>query len=92
VLVFLCLGTLVFCYLLFRSRYVPRALAAYGIVSFAILLVGALVRLLAPGYAEAALLSYAPGILFELGIGAWLLLQGVDLRPADDRELVTAPA
>jgi hypothetical protein len=87
VVFFLCLGTIVFCYLLFRSRYVPRALAGYGIVSFAILLIGSLVRLLAPEYAAVAMVSYAPGILFELGIGAWLLVKGVDLRQGDDRLL-----
>jgi NADH:ubiquinone oxidoreductase subunit 4 (subunit M) len=31
--VFLCLGTVLFCYLLFKSRHVPRPLAAWGMFS-----------------------------------------------------------
>jgi len=31
--VFLCLGTIVFCYLFFKSRYIPRALAVWGMSS-----------------------------------------------------------
>ena len=37
VIVFLCLGTIVFCYLFFKSRYVPRILAAWGIFSFSLM-------------------------------------------------------
>ncbi|HCT77913.1 MAG TPA: hypothetical protein DGG94_17545 [Micromonosporaceae bacterium] len=79
VIFFLALGTIVFCYLFYRSRFIPRSLAAYGIASLAIMLVGSLANIVTPRYADLTMVSYAPGILFELGIGAWLLLKGVKL-------------
>jgi Domain of unknown function (DUF4386) len=45
---FLSLGTIVFCGLLYRSRYVPRVLAGLGIVSFVLLPAAAIVSLLLP--------------------------------------------
>lgn len=87
VIFYLCLGTIVFSYLLFRSRYIPRSLAAFGIVSFSVPLGGSLVSILAPHYAEVAMISYGPGILFEVVIGIWLLVRGVDLQQGDSRQL-----
>jgi hypothetical protein len=79
---FLSLGTIAYCRLLYRSRYVPRVLAGMGIVSFAIMLVGALVSLLLPRYEELAMVGWAPGIVFEVVIGLWLLLRGIRTAPA----------
>jgi hypothetical protein len=44
----LSLGTIVYCGLLYRSRYVPRVLAGLGIVSFVLMPVGTVVSLLLP--------------------------------------------
>ena len=39
VIVFLCLGTIVFCYLFYKSKYIPRWLAIWGILSFLLMLI-----------------------------------------------------
>jgi Domain of unknown function (DUF4386) len=85
---FLSLGTITYCRLLYRSRYVPRVLAGTGIVAFAIMLVGAAVSLLLPRYEDLAMAAWAPGIVFEVVIGLWLLLRGIRTAPAT----VAAPA
>jgi len=79
---FLSLGTIVNCRLLYTSRYVPRVLAGLGIASFVLMLVGTVVSLLLPQYKDLAMAAWAPGIVFEVVIGVWLLLKGIRTAPA----------
>jgi Domain of unknown function (DUF4386) len=74
---FLSLGTIVYCRLLYSSRYVPRPLAGLGIVAFVIMLVGTAVSLLLPQSKDLTMIGWVPGILFEVAIGVWLLLKGI---------------
>ena len=71
-----------FCRLLYRSRYVPRVLAGLGIVSYVLILVGTVVSLLLPQYSDLAMVGWAPGSVFEAGLGVWLLLKGIRPAPA----------
>ncbi|TDC82190.1 DUF4386 domain-containing protein [Micromonospora sp. KC606] len=67
------LGSLLFCRVLLRARLVPRYLAGWGPVGYAIFLVGAVLELL--GYRVGMALSI-PGGLFEVGLGALLIVKG----------------
>jgi Domain of unknown function (DUF4386) len=89
---FLSLGTIVYCGLLYESRYVPRVLAGLGIVSFVLMPVGTVVSLLLPQYKDLAMATWAPGIVFEVVIGVWLLLNGVRTAPAAAPEAVIESA
>jgi hypothetical protein len=87
--VFLGLSSVVFLYLLFRSRYVPRALAAFGVFSYALVFAYDLTLLVAPSYAAmiaVQVVGWGPSVLFELAIGPWLLIKGITtqqrVRPA----------
>ena len=78
-MVFLGLDMTVFCYLLLKSRYVPSALAGFGVVSFAFILIWALLGIMAPSYAQLPAIAgilCAPSFLFELAMGTWLLVKG----------------
>jgi Domain of unknown function (DUF4386) len=88
VVFFLSLGTIVYCRLLYRSRYVPRVLAGLGIVAFVIMLVGTVMSLVLPQYKDLTMVGWAPGIVFEVVIGVWLLLKGIPTAPVG----VAAPA
>jgi Domain of unknown function (DUF4386) len=92
VIFFLSLGTIVYCRLLYRSRYVPRALAGLGIVAFVIMLVGTVVGLLLPQHRDLTMVRWAPGIVFEAAIGVWLLLKGVRAAPVGVAAPTAAPA
>ena len=71
-------GSTVFCYLWFRSGYIPRALAAFGMFASALVGICAYLLILFPRLAEIAIPScYAPIFFFELTMGLWLLLKGV---------------
>ncbi len=70
---------MLFSYLFFASKYIPRIIAGFGILSFALILIHALLCILAPTYAampEGQLICYAPSALFEIVIGVWLLSRG----------------
>ena len=79
VLILIGIGGTLFCYLLYKSKYIPRALAAWGIFTYLSMLFLALVSILFPNHPamlETAL--YGVGTLFELTFGLWLLFKGVD--------------
>lgn len=76
--VFLGLGSTVFAYLLFKSRYVPRALAGWGIFSSLTLAIGSLAMILFPWFAANASMTYMiPMFFYEVPLGLWFLVKGV---------------
>ena len=77
-MVFLGLNLVVFSYLFFKSGYIPKILAGFGIISYAFVFIFALVSLLAPQYAM--IILAVPSILFEIIIGIWLLFEGVNVQ------------
>ena len=76
--VFLGLGSAVFAYLLFRSRYVPRVLPAWGMFSSLLLALGSLAVLLFPWFAANVSIAYMiPMFFYEVPLGLWFLIKGV---------------
>ncbi|MCL4262028.1 MAG: DUF4386 family protein [Anaerolineae bacterium] len=81
VLFFVSLGSLLYFYLFFKSGFIPRILAAVGIVSFLLMLVWPLVNMLSPDLgATIQIVCYLPAVLFELFIGFWLLVKGITVQ------------
>lgn len=75
-MVILGLDMMLFSYLLLKSRYVPRLLAGFGILSFALIFIHALMYILTPEYASMPvnqIVFWTPSGLFEMIIGSWLL-------------------
>lgn len=68
-------GASLFYWLFLTSGYIPRALALFGLVVAALAIVGVLVELLGYGV---PLVVFLPGLPFELGIGLWLLVKGIE--------------
>lgn len=78
VFVFLSLGTIINCYLFYKSKYIPRILAAFGILSFLLMLICAIVNIIIP--VKLLMAFGAPAILFEIIIGLWLLIKGIEVE------------
>ncbi|MGN9911468.1 DUF4386 domain-containing protein [Phytohabitans sp. LJ34] len=81
-LVLLGLGSAVFSYLLFTSRYVPRALAGWGVFANIVLATFTMAVLIFPGAEDMAAVSvgrFVPVFLFEVILGGWLLFGSVRL-------------
>lgn len=68
------IGSLFFCALLFRTRLVPRFLAAWGFMGYACFAGGNLLALF--GAAGAGLVGAIPGGGFELTFAVWLIARG----------------
>jgi hypothetical protein len=67
-----------FCRVLFRARLVPRFLAVWGMVGYAVFLAGAALEVL--GYGVGVALS-VPGGLFEIALGVLLIAKGFPTNP-----------
>ncbi|MCX9009804.1 MAG: DUF4386 domain-containing protein [Candidatus Methanoperedens sp.] len=79
------LNLMIFSYLIFKSRYVPGMLAGFGIISYALVFIYALITILAPDYVilPIQIICLLPSILTELILGSWLLFKGINIRQGD---------
>jgi uncharacterized protein DUF4386 len=76
------LGSTVFAYLLLKSCYVPRVIAAWGIFSSLVLALVTWAILVFPDLGHAVGLAYMmPMGIYEVGLGLWLLVKGIHERP-----------
>jgi hypothetical protein len=88
ILIFIGMGGTLFCYLFYKSKYVPRILAAWGIITYLSMLILSLVSILTPNFPESVkMIFYAPGGLFEILFGFWLLIKGVNVQQWNKRAL-----
>jgi hypothetical protein len=67
------LYSLLFCYLLYQSRLVPRLISVFGLIGYASLLTSALLEIF--GY-NPSMLLFVPGALFEILLPIWLIVKG----------------
>ncbi len=84
---FYCAGGLVWYYLFFRSRLIPRAISLFGLIAVAVGSAGIIAQLL--GY-DIPILVYVPILPFELTIGSWLLFKGIPVNAEPSRGVGTA--
>ena len=67
------LAGLLLCYTFYRKTLVPRVLAVWGLVGYAIIFCGMMSDLMGSGL---GLVSSIPGGLWEVFIGVWLIVKG----------------
>ncbi|MEZ4949872.1 MAG: DUF4386 domain-containing protein [Saprospiraceae bacterium] len=67
------IGGLMFCYLLYVSKLVPKVFPIWGIIGYLIFIAGTIAELF--GYKIGVQLSL-PGGLFELALSGWLIVKG----------------
>lgn len=72
------LGSAVFAYLLLRSGYVPGALAGGGVLASLLLATYAVSVIVFPSVGTYWLVAMVPMFIYEVTLGFWLLLKGVD--------------
>src|SRR5215203_5318478 len=70
---FVGIASLMLCYTLYRATLVPRLVAVWGLVGYAIILCGSLLEVL--GF-NLQTIHAIPGGLWELFIGVWLIVKG----------------
>ena len=69
----LAFGALFMTWFLFRTRMLPRTLAAWGVIGYAIHLAGAIAEIFG---IHIGLMLSLPGGLFEVALGFWLIAKG----------------
>jgi hypothetical protein len=75
-MLFFCLGGILWYYLFFRSRYIPRVLSAWGILSVSLVLINVLFVLYDRNI-DLNMIVLVPYLLFEALIGPWLMVRGI---------------
>jgi Domain of unknown function (DUF4386) len=81
------IGSLMFCYVLYQSKLIPRFLSAWGFVGYAALAMGALLELFG---LKVGLLYSIPGGLFELIFPIWLIVKGFNSSATTSLSVKTA--
>jgi len=80
VAIFLGLGSTVFNYLLLRSGYIPKVLAAWGLFASLLLLISQFAIIVFPNIEKIIIPAcYAPIALDEIALGFWLLFKGANI-------------
>lgn len=74
----LAIGSLPFCYLLYRTRLVPRIIAVLGLIGYPALLALMVIEMFGSDVAPILYALYVPGAIFELGLAVWLVVKGVN--------------
>jgi Domain of unknown function (DUF4386) len=64
---------LILCTMFYRAQLVPRPLAVWGLIGYAILLLGSVLQILGFNLSS---IQAIPGGLWELFIGVWLIVKG----------------
>jgi len=70
---FVGLGGILWYYLFYRTKYIPRLLSIWGIVGVSLVLISGIIG----GFEVRPLPLILPNALFELAIGLWLVVKGI---------------
>jgi hypothetical protein len=90
---FFCLGGLVWYYLFFKSRYIPRVFSMWGLVTLCPILIYGLMTLYdrEAGGATPLMIVGAAYLVFEALIGPWLMIKGIrNYSPAATTRVIQA--
>ena len=85
--IFLGLSSMIFFYLLFKSKLVPKILAGFGFISYTLIFFYDSMTILLPNYSNILviqMIAWGPSIIFELIIGFWLLIKGISVESIDN--------
>ena len=90
--IFFSIGSILFCYLFFKSRYIPRILSAFGVFASVVVTIICFGSLIFPERAATLQYGWAPMAIAEVTTGFWLLLKGVNVQPRDNGKLDSVAA
>ena len=76
--IFFGVGSLLFFYIFYKSKSIPRTLSVIGIVASPIAIFLCVASLVCPKEAQWLQLGWAPMAIAEIGTGIWLMIRGVN--------------
>ena len=75
-MLFFCLGGILWYYLFYKSRYIPRVLSVWGVVAVSLVSINVLLVLYDRDI-DLVMIMLAPYLVFEALIGPWLMIKGI---------------
>jgi hypothetical protein len=84
--IFFSIGSILFCYLFFKSRYIPRILSAFGVFASVIVTIMCFGSLIFPEHAATLQYGWAPMAIAEVTTGFWLMLFAVKTQAPGDQQ------
>ncbi len=79
-LILMSIGAFIFMSLLLSTSYIPKWLVYWGLFTYVTVFLGFSLQILLPEFPSSLMMLMAPGALFELIFGIWLLVKGVKLK------------
>lgn len=79
--IFFSIGSIIFFYLFYQSRYIPRILSALGVFASVIVTIMCFGTLIFPEHAATLQFGWAPIAVAEVTTGIWLMLFGIKTEP-----------
>jgi len=76
----LSLGSLMFCYLLYTSKLIPRVISVIGLIGYVALLASGCLGIFG---IDIGMILYLPGAIFEIIFPIWLIVKGFNLTVID---------
>lgn len=80
------IGSILFFYLFFKSRYIPRTLSAFGVFASVIVTIICFGSLIFPEHAATLQYGWAPMAIAEVTTGIWLMLFAVKTHARSDQQ------
>jgi len=74
------IGGIAYCYLFYTSKYIPRFLSIWGIITYLSMVIFGFIRIAFHDSPSELAYAMAPGALFELVIGLWLVFKGIHVK------------
>ena len=84
--IFFSIGSILFFYLFFKSRYIPRILSAFGVFASAAVTIICLGSLIFPEHTATLQYVWAPMAIAEVTTGIWLILFAVKTQAPSDQQ------
>jgi hypothetical protein len=78
------LGSLMFCYLLFTSKLIPRLISVIGFIGYVALLASSCLEIFG---VDVGMILFIPGALFEIIFPIWLIVKGFNKTALDSQRI-----
>lgn len=84
--IFFSIGSILFFYLFFKSRYIPKVLSAFGVFASVLVTIVCFGSLIFPEYSGTFQYGWAPIAIAEVTTGFWLMLFAVKTHARSDQQ------
>lgn len=78
------LGSLMFCYLLYTSKLIPRLLSVIGFIGYLALIASSCLEIFG---VEVGMILFIPGGIFEIIFPIWLIIKGFNITKLDSQRI-----